>query len=54
MVINIGLLKQGDYKLVKDEITQIKKACGKSLLKVIVETCYLTEDEIRIITQLVD
>lgn len=38
----------------KDEISQIKKACGKSTLKVIVETCYLTEDEIRVITKLVD
>ena len=50
MVINVGLLKQGDYKLVKEEISQVKKACGKSTLKVIVETCYLTEDEVRIVT----
>lgn len=32
----------------------IKKVCGKNLLKVIVETCYLTEDEIRKVTTIVD
>ncbi len=55
MVINIGWLKQGDYNAVREEIRQIKQACGpKGELKVIVETGLLTEDEIRIVTKLVD
>lgn len=55
MVINIGWLKQGDFDRVREEIRQIKKACGDhGILKVIVETGLLTEDEIRIVTKLVD
>ena len=45
MVINIGLLKQGCDDKVCDEIRQIKAACGEKILKVIIETCLLTEDE---------
>ncbi|MFQ7155204.1 MAG: deoxyribose-phosphate aldolase [Merdimonas faecis] len=45
MVINIGALKDKDYEYVQDEITAIKKACGQHILKVIIETCLLTEDE---------
>ena len=45
MVINIGDVKNGRFDLVLDEIKAIKKECGKNILKVIVETCYLTEDE---------
>ena len=45
MVINIGWLKSGKYKWVKDEISAIKEGIGAALLKVIVETCYLTDDE---------
>jgi len=45
MVINIGLLKAGQADLVEDEIAAIKKAIGKQVLKVIIETCYLTDDE---------
>lgn len=55
MVINVGWLKQGDYARVREEIRQIKQACGDvAILKVIVETGLLTEDEIRIVTKLVD
>ena len=55
MVINIGWLKQGDYNAVREEIRQIKQACGpKGELKVIVETGLLTEDEILVVTKLVD
>ncbi len=55
MVINIGWLKQGDYAAVQKEIASIKKACGdKGILKVIVETGLLTEDEIRKVTKVVD
>jgi deoxyribose-phosphate aldolase len=55
MVINIGWLKQGDFAAVREEIRLIKQACGsKGILKVIVETGLLTEDEIREVTKLVD
>ncbi len=55
MVINIGNLKAGLDAEVQKEIAQIKRACTKKhILKVIVETCYLTEDEIRRVTKLVD
>ena len=45
MVVNITAVKNHDFDLVMDEITKIKKVCGKHILKVIVETCYLTQDE---------
>lgn len=45
MVINITDVKNGDYKKVEDEIALIKEACGDKVLKVIIETCYLTEEE---------
>lgn len=46
MVINIGALKSKNYAYVLDEIKQIKRACGDKILKVIIETCLLTKDEI--------
>ena len=45
MVINIGDVKSGNYDKVFEEIKQIKKACGDKTLKVIVETCLLTNQE---------
>lgn len=45
MVINLGMVKNGDMAAVENEIAAVKKACGKITLKVIVETCYLTEEE---------
>jgi len=45
MVINIGWVKDGKYDLVRDEIKAVKEACGGKLLKVIIETCLLTEEE---------
>ena len=45
MVINIGHLKDQKYREVEDEIRQIHEACGGKILKVIIETCLLTEDE---------
>ena len=45
MVINIGLLKDEKYDEVEDEIRQMKEACGDKILKVIIETCLLTEEE---------
>ena len=47
MVINIGFLKDKKYDLIQQEITAIKKAIGNNLLKVIIETCLLTDDEKR-------
>ncbi len=45
MVINLGMVKNRDFDGVLAEIKAIKDACGGKLLKVIVETCYLTEEE---------
>ena len=45
MVINIGALKSGDIKYVSDEIKAIKAVCGRNILKVIIETCLLTQEE---------
>lgn len=45
MVINVGWVKEGRYEDVKAEINRIKDACGGRLLKVIIETCLLTEEE---------
>ena len=46
MVINIGALKDKKYDYVKEEIENIRDAIDGKVLKVIIETCYLTEDEI--------
>lgn len=45
MVININELKNKNYDYILEEIRVIKKACGDKSLKVIIETCLLTEDE---------
>ena len=45
MVINIGRLKDNDLDYVTNEIRQIKEACGDKVLKVIIETCLLTDEE---------
>lgn len=45
MVINIGTLKAGKFKEVENEIALIKSEIGEVILKVIIETCYLTDDE---------
>ena len=45
MVVNIGKVKEGNYKYVTNEIAAIKKACGKKTLKVIIETCLLNDKE---------
>jgi deoxyribose-phosphate aldolase len=45
MVINIGWLKDRKYDLLLDEIRQLKSACADRILKVIIETCLLTEEE---------
>lgn len=45
MVINIGDVKAGEYEKVLGEIRAVKQACGGKLLKVIIETCLLTDEE---------
>jgi deoxyribose-phosphate aldolase len=45
MVLNISDVKNGSYDKVEEEIRTLKKACGSHILKVIVETCYLTKNE---------
>ncbi len=45
MVINIGWAKEGKWAEITDEIAAIKKACNGKLLKVIIETCLLTDEE---------
>lgn len=45
MVINLGMLKDKRYNEIKNEIFSVKSACNGKTLKVIVETCFLTEDE---------
>lgn len=45
MVINVGMLKAGDYEYVLNEIREIRDACQGKILKVIIETCLLTDEE---------
>ena len=45
MVINIGAAKEGDWALVEADIAAVKAACGAAKLKVIIETCLLTDDD---------
>ncbi len=45
MVINVGALKDGRDQYILNEISQIKRACGKNILKVIIEACLLTDEE---------
>ena len=45
MVINIGFLKDGRYEEVEEEIRKIHEACDGKILKVIIETCLLTDEE---------
>lgn len=45
MVINLGDVKNGDLGFVESEIASVKRSCGDKILKVIIETCYLTREE---------
>lgn len=47
MVLNIGLLKAGEYKKVEEDIRIVKNAIGNNVLKVIFENCYLSNEEIQ-------
>ena len=53
MVINLGMVKDKRYNDIKNEIVSVKSVCGQSVLKVIVENCYLTEEEKRKMCQIV-
>ena len=46
MVINVSALKAGNYELILDEISRVVKAAKDLVVKVIIETCYLTDEEI--------
>ena len=45
MVINIGWAKDGKFDAIEEEIRTLKKVCGSKILKVIIETCLLTDEE---------
>ena len=45
MVINISALKDENYAYLEEEIRRLKEICGSKILKVIIETCLLTDDE---------
>lgn len=53
MVINIGKFKDREYDYIEDEINQVCKAAGEKLVKVIVEICYLDNEEVKKISQIV-
>ena len=53
MVINVGELKEKKYDTVLEDIKAVKEACSGKLLKVIIETCLLTDDEKRIMCDIV-
>lgn len=52
MVINIAALKNKDYEYIEEEISEIRDSIDGKTLKVIIETCYLTEDEIEKMTEI--
>lgn len=53
MVINIGALKEKKYDYVRDEIRELKKITGEHILKVIIETCLLNEEEKMVMCRLI-
>ena len=52
MVVNIGAIKDKDFDYVKEEIETIRDSIGGRILKVIIETCYLTKEEIKKMTEI--
>ena len=51
-VINISALKSGDFSFISKEVKSLRQACGKNILKIIIETAYLTDKDLRIIKRL--
>ena len=54
MVLNIGAIKSGNWKLVEEDIRQVNITCGEKILKVIFETCLLSHDEIIMASQVAE
>ncbi|MDB4590998.1 deoxyribose-phosphate aldolase [Flavobacteriaceae bacterium] len=52
MVINVGMLKSKDFKYLENEIQAVKNELGDRVLKVIIETCYLTDEEKKVICEI--
>ena len=53
MVMNIGRFLDGDYDYIEDEINQVVKAAMDKVVKVIVEICYLTDEQIKKVSEIV-
>ena len=53
MVVNLGMVKDGCRDDILDEIRRVKRACGEKILKVIIECCLLTEEEKRMMCEIV-
>lgn len=53
MVVNLGDVRDGRLEKVKEEISALKEACGEKILKVIIETCLLTEEEKKVLCRIV-
>lgn len=51
MVLNVGMVKEGNYEYIYEEVKALKDACEDLTLKVILETCYLTKEEIRLASE---
>ena len=52
MVINVGMLKSKDFKYLENEIQAVKNEVGDRILKVIIETCYLTDEEKKVVCEI--
>ncbi|MDA9803495.1 deoxyribose-phosphate aldolase [Flavobacteriaceae bacterium] len=52
MVINVGMLKSKDFKYLENEIQAVKNEVGDRILKVIIETCYLTNEEKKVVCEI--
>ena len=52
MVINVGMLKSKDFKYLENEIQAVKNELGDRVLKVIIETCYLTDEEKKVVCEI--
>lgn len=53
MVLNVGAMKSGDFAAVERDIREVAQACnGKAIMKVIIETCYLTDEEKQLAAEL--
>lgn len=51
MVLNVGMVKEGNYDFIYEEVKAVKEACNDLTLKVIIETCYLTKEEIKLASE---